>query len=122
MLERKVLEFIAGAVKDNDIDYMIYIKNKLTNFYLTFLSIVIILPLASSLYRAEDIGWQPIFYLHILNVIIIFLASAFRKHISTKQKSILLIFLSYRVRPFLAKQSLVSKHNFRREVSSSFSF
>ncbi len=95
MLERKVLEFIAGAIKDNDIDYMMYIKNKLTNFYLTFLSIVIILPLASSLYRAEDIGWQPIFSLHILSVIIIFLASAFRKHISTKQKAILLISLSY---------------------------
>lgn len=95
MLEQKVLECVEVAVKDDDIDYITSFRNKFIDFYLIFLSIVIIFPVASSLYRMEDIGWQPIFSLHILIMMIVFLISAFRKHISTKRKTILLISLFY---------------------------
>lgn len=89
------MEVITEAVKNDDIDYMSFIRNKLTDFYLTLLSIGMTFLLAASLYRAIDIGWQPIFSIHILIVIIVYLASAFRKYISMTQKAILLIAIFY---------------------------
>lgn len=95
MLKRKVIEFISLALKNEDMDYMTYIRAKLTDFYLTIFSIVLIIPIAASLYRIVDIGWKPIFAVHIFIGITLFITSIFRGYITTTEKSIILIASSY---------------------------
>lgn len=95
MLQRKVFEFIEESFENDEINYIDSMRNKLSDFYLSLFSIVVLVLLIASLYRAEDIELQPIFTMHLILSGLLFTVFIFRKKIHATKKAILLIILSY---------------------------
>jgi diguanylate cyclase (GGDEF)-like protein len=95
MLEKKVDEFVASVVENDKLDVMSHLKNKLVDFYFKVFLIFMTVPVAFSIYRVVDIGWKPIFIVHILAILSFYIIFTLRKSLHTTFKSLFLVAISY---------------------------
>lgn len=80
--------------KNHLVDDIQDVRSRVCNAMLIALSITVIPALLASLYRAVDIGWQPIMAFHILLVISILTLTSMRHHIAYRYRAgFLIVFL-----------------------------
>jgi len=70
---------------------LVHLRDRVTNLVLKVLAVIILVPLAGSLYRATVIGWQPVMLFHVLAVISIYTVYIFRGRLLLTFKSWFLV-------------------------------
>ncbi len=92
----------------------IAVRNQMVNQFFMVLSIIGVLLLMVSLYRANQIGWQPIMTVHVLSVISLITITFFKKRLPYLFKAwfavLLLLFIG--LNGFLALGLLTGGHAF----------
>ena len=71
------------------------VRDEISNALLMAISIFALIPLAASLTRISEIGWQVIMYLHIIAYLIISAATIFRRRIHFRYKAMLLVSIAF---------------------------
>ena len=67
------------------------IRSKAVNIALMAFGFLAIPALIASLARALDIGWQNVFYFHIIVVLLVWLTAAFRNRLSYRIRSLFIL-------------------------------
>jgi diguanylate cyclase (GGDEF)-like protein len=95
MLEKKVDEFVASVIENDKLDVMNHLKSKLVDFYFKVFLIFMTIPVILSVYRMVDVGWQPIFAVHIFLAFSFYVVFALRNTLHTFFKSLFLVAAFY---------------------------
>jgi PAS domain S-box-containing protein len=78
---------------EHSIESLEHLRERVANMVLKVLAVIILVPLAGSLYRMTVTGWQPVMLLHVLVTISIYTVYIFRGRLPFFFKSWFLVFL-----------------------------
>lgn len=93
MLKNILLKLIDNSM--NQDDFIGSLRNAVADYMLIVVTFFSTFAVLASIYRTFAMGWQPIFYLHVILFIMLMVVTIYRKYIPSVYKSRLMIVIFY---------------------------